>query len=70
MSPGFVTIDTVPVAADIYYGNEKLGETPLNRLRLPAGCVELVARSKDPPREKKLKVIVEPNKNKSFRVEL
>ena len=34
------------------------------------GCVELVARSKDPPREKKLKVIVEPNKNKSFRVEL
>jgi len=70
VSPGFVTIDTVPVAADIYYGNEKLGETPLNRLRLPAGCVELVARSKDPPREKKLKVIVEPNKNKSFRVEL
>ncbi|MFO0722874.1 MAG: serine/threonine-protein kinase [Myxococcota bacterium] len=67
LPPGFVTIETSP-PSEIYYGNERLGETPLNKVKLPAGCVELVAKAKDPPKEKHIKLLVEPNKIHAYRV--
>jgi hypothetical protein len=67
--PGYVTIDTVPYS-EIYYEDKKLGDTPLSRQKLPAGCVELVAKSKDPPKEKRVRIQVEPNSTRRFRFEL
>jgi len=66
--PGYVTIDTVPYS-EIYYEDKKLGDTPLSRQKLPAGCVELVAKSKDPPKEKRVRIQVEPNSTRRFRFE-
>ncbi|MFO0722873.1 MAG: serine/threonine-protein kinase [Myxococcota bacterium] len=67
--PGYVTIDTVPYS-EIYYEDKKLGDTPLSRQKLPAGCVELIAKSKDPVKQKKVRIQVEPNSTRRFRFEL
>ncbi|MCC7386419.1 MAG: serine/threonine protein kinase [Deltaproteobacteria bacterium] len=62
---GFVTLDTEPWSK-IYYEGRLLGETPLSKVRLPSGCVEIVAvREGHPPTTVKLKV--EPNKNLRYK---
>ncbi|MBI4816824.1 MAG: AgmX/PglI C-terminal domain-containing protein [Deltaproteobacteria bacterium] len=42
--PGFVTIDTQP-RSEIWYGDRSLGETPIARTVLPAGCLKIRAVS-------------------------
>ncbi len=67
LPPGFVTIDTRPYS-EIFWGERRLGETPLARVRLPAGCVELEARSGE--LTKTFKVAVEPNGISTYRFKL
>lgn len=68
--PGFVTVDTTPYSA-IYVGGRMVGETPISRLKLPAGCVELEARAtgKD-PLVRRVRVRVSSNKNLRYRFDL
>lgn len=61
-SPGFATVDSTPKSL-IFWKGEKIGETPLLRMKFPAGCIELLAKSASPPFEKKLHIRVEPNKS-------
>ncbi|MBI4819908.1 MAG: hypothetical protein HY791_26780 [Deltaproteobacteria bacterium] len=42
--PGFVAIDSEP-RATVYYGDMKLGETPLVGVKLPAGCVKVTLKN-------------------------
>ena len=65
---GFVTIDTRPYAT-IYWGDRKLGETPLSKQRLPAGCVELRAVTAD-GKSRTVKVEVKPSVTRTFRFEV
>jgi eukaryotic-like serine/threonine-protein kinase len=67
--PGFVTIDTTPYS-EIFLDGKRLGETPLPKQKLPAGCVELVAKSKETGKEKKVRIKVEPNKNLRYKFDL
>ncbi len=67
--PGFINMDSIPWT-EVFWRGTSLGETPLSRVKLPSGCVELLLRTPDGALEKKISIIVEPNRTKSFRVEL
>ena len=67
VSPGFVTIDTTP-SSEIFWDGKRLGETPVSRQKLPAGCIELVAKTSD--KEMKVKVMVEPNKVQRYKFDI
>lgn len=64
---GFLTIDTRP-PSQIFYRGRKLGETPLPKYPLPAGCIELQAKS--PDKSKTFRVRIEPNGVAVYRVQL
>lgn len=66
---GWLTIRTTP-SASLFVRDTKLGETPLQRVELPAGCVELRARSLEGDREKTLRVDVEPDQVTVYAIEL
>lgn len=66
---GWLTIRTTP-AASLFVRDAKLGETPLSRVELPAGCVELRARALEGDREKTLRVEVEPDQITVYAIEL
>jgi hypothetical protein len=69
VSPGFATVDSTPKSL-IFWKGEKLGETPILRIKLPAGCIELLAKSTTPPFEKKLRIRVEPDRSLRYRFDL
>lgn len=56
---GFVTVNTRPYST-IYWGDRKIGTTPLSRFPLPSGCVKLKAVTAD-GRSKTVKIEVSPN---------
>lgn len=68
LPPGYVTIDTHPYSR-IFWGERELGETPLSKKRLPAGCVELKAVTFD-GKARKVKVEVEPNVIRVYRFKI
>lgn len=68
-APGFVNMDTNP-PTDVYWNGEKLDSTPMSHVKLPSGCVQLLLRTPDGALEKKISIIVEPNRTRSYRVEL
>ncbi|MBI4819906.1 MAG: hypothetical protein HY791_26770 [Deltaproteobacteria bacterium] len=53
--PGFITINTEPHSV-VYFGDRKLGETPLARVKLPAGCMVLTARNAEYETRKVIRV--------------
>jgi eukaryotic-like serine/threonine-protein kinase len=59
-SPGFATINSTPYA-DIYVDGKKVGQTPLPRLKLPAGCVVLRAVNPESGREKTVQLEIQAN---------
>lgn len=65
---GWLTIRTTPSAA-LFYGSRKLGDTPLSRVDLPAGCVELRAVSAG-GLEKMLRVDLEADQVVVYAIEL
>lgn len=68
---GRVTIDTTPFS-DIYYRGRKLGQTPLSKQPLPAGCVEITAVFTKNGREVRqaLPLHVRPAVVSKFRIDL
>ena len=67
---GYVTISTKPYST-IFWNGKKLGDTPLNKEKLPAGCVELEAVHPGPPKKvKKVRVKVESNRTLRYRFDL
>lgn len=62
-------MDSIPWT-EVFWRGTSLGETPLSRVKLPSGCVQLLLRTPDGTLEKKISILVEPNRTKSFRVEL
>lgn len=57
---GLVTINTT-TPAELFLGEVSLGETPLNRVQLPAGCVEVRAVSLDSRANKTVRLEVDPS---------
>jgi serine/threonine protein kinase len=64
---GYLTIDTRPHST-VFFGGRKLGETPLSKVKVPSGCLELTVRYGD--QSKTLKVRIQPNLVSAFREEL
>ncbi len=69
LPPGYVTISTKPYS-EIFWGDKRLGETPLSKHKLPSGCVKLRAVNKQLGKEKEVRVDVEPNKVQIFKFTL
>lgn len=68
-SPGYVTINTTPYS-DLYWGKRRLGQTPIARLQLPAGCVRLRAVSLDGSMTRVVQIVVESNEVAIYRFNL
>lgn len=66
---GHVTIASEPYSV-IYYQEKMLGETPIAKARVPAGCLHLKAVDPQSKKEKIVKVNVEPNKITRFKITL
>ena len=65
--PGYITISTKPYS-EIWHNGRKLGETPLNKFKLPSGCIRLKAIHPGPPtREKVFNVNIPPNATETYR---
>ena len=64
---GYLTIDTQP-HSEIFWGDRRLGETPISKAKVPSGCLKLRAESDSGT--KTLKVRIEPNKVSIFRTQL
>ncbi|MEQ8276320.1 MAG: serine/threonine-protein kinase [Deltaproteobacteria bacterium] len=60
LSPGYATINTTPYA-EVYWGKRKLGQTPIARVQLPAGCIKIRAVSLDGSKTRTVQIKVEPN---------
>lgn len=57
---GFMTINTQP-ASRIFLDGQAIGETPLSRAKVPAGCLEVEAVTED-GRRQKVQVDIQPNR--------
>ena len=68
---GFVTIITTPVSRVFWQGRE-LGETPLHKIRVPAGCVrfKLVYEMNGEKKTKPVPLKVKPNAMNKFPLKL
>ncbi len=66
---GHVTIASEPQVA-VYLDGKLLGETPIAKARVPAGCLHLDAVDPSSKREKRIKINVEPNKVTRFKITL
>ena len=62
---GNVTIDSKPYSV-VYLDDKMLGETPLAKVRLPAGCMFIRAVHPESKKEKIMKIKVEPNKTSRY----
>jgi hypothetical protein len=69
-APGYATISTVPFS-EVWYRGKKIGDTPLNKVTLPAGCNELtfIYGGKDAKRVKK-NFEIKPNQTQRYRIKL
>ncbi len=67
--PGFVTINTEPYST-IFYGDKKLGETPLAKIKLPSGCLKIRADNKEANISVEKVIRVEPNKTLRYQFDL
>lgn len=68
LPPGYITIATEPYST-VFWGERKLGETPISSKRLPAGCVELKAVTAD-GKSRTVKLEVEPNVVRVYRFKI
>lgn len=66
---GTVFIDSIP-AASVYRGDQLLGMTPLGRIELPSGCVELRVVALESKFEKTVRIDVEARALRRFRIQL
>lgn len=66
---GYITITTKPYST-VYWDGRKLGETPVARVPMPSGCIELVAKNEKLGLERRVKVNVEPNRVNIYRFSL
>ncbi len=68
---GWVTLATTPLSRVFLKGRD-IGETPLHKIRVPAGCVKLkVVYTKDgEKKEKWLPLKVKPNVTNKFPIRL
>jgi hypothetical protein len=66
---GWLTIKTEPYS-ELFVGEKTLGTTPISRVELPAGCVEIKAVSREKNLEKVLRVEVEPDQVTVYSVQL
>jgi|GEM_PF-3372502 len=66
---GYITITTKPFS-DVYWNGRKLGQTPIARIPMPSGCIELVAKNEKLGLERRVKVNVEPNRVNIYRFSL
>jgi hypothetical protein len=66
---GFITLDVLPTAL-VYFQEKLLGETPLPRMRLPAGKVELRLVDVKTKTERTTCVVVSSNKVSIFKIDL
>jgi eukaryotic-like serine/threonine-protein kinase len=57
--PGFVTINTKPYA-ELFIEGQSIGETPISKKRLPAGCIELTAVDRVSGRKTTKRITVQP----------
>lgn len=65
---GFLTLQTTP-PSQIYLDGKSIGTTPLARVKLPAGCVEVEAVADDGTK-KTLRLEVEPNRVRIYSAKL
>jgi hypothetical protein len=63
---GFVTIDTKPYA-DLYWGDRHLGQTPMSRMKLPSGCLQLKAVTLGEKKSKRVRIQVQPGRVAVYR---
>jgi hypothetical protein len=66
---GWVTINTKPYS-EIWFGDKKLGETPLAKVKLPSGCFEIRAVAVESRKERKIQIEVQPNKNLRYQFDV
>jgi hypothetical protein len=66
---GFVSVVTEP-DAEVYVGEKKLGNTPIAKLAVPAGCVELHLINREAGVDRRLRVEVEPDQVSSVKLDL
>jgi hypothetical protein len=67
--PGFVSVTTKP-GAEVYVGQRKLGSTPIAKLEVPAGCVELRLINKAAGVDRTYRVEVEPDHTSIVKLDL
>ncbi len=67
--PGYVTLATKPYA-EIFWGKRRLGQTPLARVQLPSGCIELRAVAIDGSQRRTVRIQVESNEVQIYRFDL
>ena len=67
---GYATIVSVPFS-EVWYRERKIGDTPLNKVKLPAGCNELtfIFGKKETKRVKK-KLQIQPNQTNRYKITL
>ncbi|MCK6548401.1 hypothetical protein L6R52_21315, partial [Myxococcota bacterium] len=66
---GFVTMNSRPYA-DVFHGERLLGQTPLPKVKLPAGCAELRFVNPETKKEKTVRIDVASGMVSAFEVEL
>lgn len=67
--PGFVTIDSKPYST-VFYGDKKIGETPLVRAKLPAGCLSLRLENREHGQSRTKQIHVASNKTLRYLFDL
>ncbi|MEQ8275201.1 MAG: serine/threonine-protein kinase [Deltaproteobacteria bacterium] len=67
--PGYVTLATKPYA-EVFWGKRRLGQTPLARVQLPSGCIELRAIAIDGSKRRTVRVEVRPSEVAIYRFAL
>ncbi len=66
---GNVTISSEPYSV-IYLDDKLLGETPLAKVRIPAGCMFIRAVHPETKKEKTMRINVEPNRTSRYKITL
>lgn len=67
---GYITIQTMP-ASEVWAGDTLIGETPISKAKLPAGCAIITAKAiGNRALQTKKKIRVEPNDTKRYQFSL
>ncbi|MBI4815913.1 MAG: hypothetical protein HY791_06640 [Deltaproteobacteria bacterium] len=67
--PGFVTINSEPHSV-VYYGDKKLGETPLAKIKLPSGCLKVRLENREANLRVDKVIKVDPGKTLRYQFDL